>query len=207
MRWTAPGRMTSPARSDAPNVASLFASQATHRAGLPSTAAPAPVSTSSPCRVTIPPTTRRSMSVTLRRLPPTTSRPDDALSATVSTSLICQSATRLSTISTAGRGPGMAVRRGGGGTPGPAVANRPRGQRAGEGGQGAGRGDAGTGQVLLHDKGQLRLDPRLQQATKIHFVAVFHEHVVEQNPVVRLADAEQLLHGKRGQADLAATDP
>ena len=39
-------------RRPAPNVASLFASQATHRAGLPSAAAPAPVSMTSPFRLT-----------------------------------------------------------------------------------------------------------------------------------------------------------
>ena len=45
-----PGSTMSPALSPAPRLPSLLASQATHRAGLPSAAAPAPVSITSPCR-------------------------------------------------------------------------------------------------------------------------------------------------------------
>jgi hypothetical protein len=56
----------------------------------------------------------------LRRLPPVTIRPEEALSATVSTSLIRQSTTRLSTTSTAGRTPAIAASAFAVVTPGPA---------------------------------------------------------------------------------------
>ncbi len=87
----------------------MLASQATQRAGLPSAAAPAPVSMTAPLRVITIPARRRSKSVTLVSLPPMTSLPDEALSATVSISRIFQSAMRLSTISIAGSTPAMAV--------------------------------------------------------------------------------------------------
>ncbi len=106
---TAPGSTMSPGCRPSPKVASLLASQATQRAGLPRAAAPAPVSMTAPLRVTSTPTRRRSMPVTGVSRPPTTSLPEDALSATVSISLIFQSAMRLSTISMAGSTPAMAV--------------------------------------------------------------------------------------------------
>ena len=93
----------------APKAASLFASQATQRAGLPSAAAPAPESMTAPLRVITMPARRRSKSVMRVSLPPMTSLADDALSATVSISLIFQSAIRLSTISIEGSTPAMAA--------------------------------------------------------------------------------------------------
>src|SRR5262249_7223793 len=116
---TAPGKMMSPACRLSPNWAILLASQATQRTGLPRAAAPAPVSASSPFLLTTTPMSRGSMSVTLRMLAPTTSRPQEALSATVSTSLISQLATRLSTISTDGSAPAIAVMALAAVTPGP----------------------------------------------------------------------------------------
>ena len=56
-------------------------------------------------------------------------------------------------------------------------------------------------------KASSALYPRLQQVVKCHFIAVLHEHVVEQDAVVGLLDAQELLHGERGQAHLAAADP
>ena len=79
--------------------------------------------------------------VDLRILPPTTNRPDEALSATVSTSLIFQSATRLSTISTDGDHPG-------------------------DGRQRTCGGHTGSREITLHDKGRLGLDARLQQTVQ-----------------------------------------
>src|SRR3954449_7743764 len=118
--WTAPGSTMSPALSPSPRLPSVLASHATQRAGLPRIAAPAPVSSSSPFREMATPRRRRSRSATGRIRPPITNSPDDALSATVSTSLIFQSATRLSTTSTAGRTPAMASRATAALMPGPA---------------------------------------------------------------------------------------
>src|SRR6185436_6579461 len=115
-----PGRMMSPSRSPAPKAPSVLASHATQRAGLPSTAAPAPVCSTSPPRLTMTPTSRRSMWASGVMRPPVTINPDEALSATVSTSLIFQSATRLSTISIAGSTPAMAASAVPVVTPGPA---------------------------------------------------------------------------------------
>ena len=79
----------------------MLASQATTASGSPSAAAPAPVSTSSPLRVRVMPTSR--MSTLGERARPgstTATAPLEARSATVSASLIRQSANRESTIST-----------------------------------------------------------------------------------------------------------
>ena len=107
--WTAPGQHdVAGAGGPSPKLPSLLASQATQRAGLPRIAAPAPVSMQLP----VPGdghAEQPQVEVGDRPHPPTeTNSPDDALSATVSTSLIFQSATRLSTISTAGSTPAMA---------------------------------------------------------------------------------------------------
>jgi hypothetical protein len=116
---TAPGKMMSPACRPSPKAASLFASHATQRTGLPRAAAPAPVSASAPLREMTTPMSLGSMPASLRMLPPTANMPEEALSATVSMSLISQLATRLSTISTAGSAPAIAVSARAAVTPGP----------------------------------------------------------------------------------------
>ena len=99
---------------------SLLASQLRHRTGLPSAAAPAPLSTGEPLRYRSIPARRRSTAVAgVIRLPRTT-LPAEALSATVSASCTRQSAMRLSTISIAGRTPPIAVSASTVVTPGPA---------------------------------------------------------------------------------------
>ena len=109
-----------PASSLAPISPSVLASQATTRTGSPSAAAPAPVSTRSPCRVSTIPISRGSMpSSGTTRLEIATA-PLEARSATVSASLIRQSANRESTISTAAVIPAIARRASSTLTPGPA---------------------------------------------------------------------------------------
>ena len=89
--------------------------------------------------------------------PPVTINPDEALSATVSTSLIFQSATRLSTISIAGITPAMAASAVPVVTPGP-------------------------GEVAAHDEGHLGLDARLHQRGEVHLVAVLDDHLSVSTP-------------------------
>ncbi len=68
------------------------------------------------------------------------------------------------------------------------------------------QGAAGSGQPLLHHKGKLGLDPRADKAVRWHEAAIGKEHVVEQNPGVRLVDAERALHRLRCETDLVAFD-
>ena len=109
IRCIAPGSTRSPRRRPAPNPASVLASQATQRAGCPSTAAPAPLSIGVPLRENSTPSSRRSSSSSGVSRPPSTTRADDALSATVSASRIRQSTIRLSTTSMAGSAPAIAA--------------------------------------------------------------------------------------------------
>ena len=83
-----------------PLAPSVFASQATTATGSPSAAAPAPVSTRWPLRVSVMPTSRGSTSASGTSRLDVATAPFEARSATVSASLIRQSANRESTIST-----------------------------------------------------------------------------------------------------------
>jgi hypothetical protein len=100
----------------------------------------------------------------------------------VSTNLILQSATRLSTTSTAGKRP--LDRR-----------QRPR------------RGHPRTGQVLGHHERQLGLDPGLHQPPQVDQVAVLDDHLVGQHPEVRLVHPEHPLHRQRRQPHLPPDHP
>ena len=67
-------------------------------------------------------------------------------------------------------------------------------------------GAAGSGQPVLHDEGELGLDPRADKAIRWHEAAIGKEHVVEQNSGIRLVDAERALHGPGCEPDLVAFD-
>ena len=97
----APERMTSPARSGLPRSRTAAASQATAASGWPRQAAPVPVETTSSPRRMVMSQAARSTRSSRCLLSPSTNRPDEALSATVSTMLMSQPAMRLSTISSA----------------------------------------------------------------------------------------------------------
>ena len=106
--------------------------------------------------------------------------PDDALSATVSTSLIFQSATRESTISTAGNAPAIARNADAVFAPGPS------------------RSRSMMKAISASTRGCTSL--------QIDHVAVLDEHAVQQHAVVGFVDTEQFLHRLRRQSDLAAAD-
>ncbi|MEX3106277.1 hypothetical protein [Streptomyces sp. ST1020] len=59
-------------------------------------------------------------------------------------------------------------------------------------------------QVAAEDEGDLSFDARLKEAVQRHGLAVGEHHVVEEHPEVGFEDAELLLYGGRGQADLGA---
>src|SRR5699024_10339236 len=99
----APVSTMSPARSGSPSATNVAASQTAALSGPPRQSLPVPSETTSSPRVRVICTERRSTFVSGTGVPPRTNSPHEALSATVSTMLMSQSATRLSTISRAGR--------------------------------------------------------------------------------------------------------
>ena len=178
----APGMMNSPAARESPYSLSLFAHQATAFAGLSSTAAPVALASSSPFFSKTSSSLTRSTAETAECAFPSTTPPEEALSAMVSCSLIFQSLTRLATTSSAGEdvlGCGEHV----------------------------GDRNARPLQLRSEHERDLRLDPRLQQPARFEGRPVGYGHVIEDHPVVGLIDAKQLLHRERCQADLLADDP
>src|SRR6266540_2957579 len=87
---TDPGSTTYPASSTTPCTPTVFASQTRDVSGEPSTAPPAPVATSSPLRCTTQPPSRRSTSDSAVGVLPSTTPPEEALSAMVSAMVIAQ---------------------------------------------------------------------------------------------------------------------
>ena len=63
-----------------------------------------------------------------------------------------------------------------------------------------------TGKVVLHDEGDLGLDPRLDKSITGNLTAIGKKHVLEQHAAVGNVDVQRILHGLRGQADLPAAD-
>ena len=89
----------------------------------------------------------------------------------------------------------------------PAVDDLHRRQRTGDRAQRTCGGHPGPGQVGLHQERQFGLHPRLHQTAQRDEIAVLDEHLVGEHAEVGFVDAEQLLHRRRGQADLAPDDP
>src|SRR5450755_706634 len=79
-----PGSTTCPARSTTPRAPTVLASQASEVSGEPRTAPPAPVPATSPRRRSTQPDSRRSISPSRRGVLPSTTPPEEALSAMVS---------------------------------------------------------------------------------------------------------------------------
>src|SRR5271170_5530694 len=99
---TEPGRITCPASSSTPRAPTVLASQARAFSGEPSTAPLAPVPASSPFWYRLHPASRRSTADRVAGLLPSTTPPEEALSAMVSASPIFQSLIRESISSSAG---------------------------------------------------------------------------------------------------------
>ena len=170
-----------PGSSATPCSPSTFASHATTASGSPSAAAPAPVSTSSPPRVSVIPIRRVSRPSSGTTRDDTATAPLEARSATVSASLIRQSAMRESTISIDGRHPRDGPRR-------------------------VRRADARAEQPLAHHEHDLRLDLRRDEAVERHGVAVAVDRRGEHRTVVGRVDPDHPLHRRRREPDLAPDD-
>ena len=99
---TEPGRITCPASSSTPRAPTVLASHTSARSGEPSTAPQAPVPASSPFLCRLHPASRRSTASSAAGLLPSTTPPEEALSAMVSASPIFQSLIRESISSSAG---------------------------------------------------------------------------------------------------------
>ena len=161
--------------------ASLSASHTTRRAGCPSAAAPAPDSTMRPFLLNAIPTRRRSTASTGVKRDPRTKRPHEPLSAIVSTSLIRQSAMRLSMISSGNRVPDHAER--------------------------IERRHPGSGEIPVeHDPISASMRGKIIVA-ELDLGAVLDVHVVGEHPEVGFVDAEHLLHRLRRQPDLVTELP
>ena len=68
------------------------------------------------------------------------------------------------------------------------------------------RGHCRALQRLVQDERQLDLDPRPDKPAERHDPAVGEDHVIEDHAVVGFGDGNRLLHGPRGEADLARPD-
>ncbi len=97
-----PGRITCPASSSTPRAPTVFASQTSEFSGEPSTAPPAPVPASTPFLYRLQPASRRLAPGRVADVLPSTTPPDEALSAMVSARPIFQSLIRESISSSAG---------------------------------------------------------------------------------------------------------
>ena len=64
--------------------------------------------------------------------------------------------------------------------------------------------DIGAGQGRGHQKGDLGLHPRLDEAARGHGGTIGEQHVIQQHAGIRRVDGQRLLHGAAGQADLPA---